>query len=125
MALFSEDARFLMNDLLSIGFAVRGNYAHGATTATNIVLAFEVNSADPLEALTGQNQNEAAAVTVLNSELPSWEYGGKITVASGAWAGIWTVGAHIGSDDSTTTLSVTKQKVVKIRSPGAEKLIGE
>lgn len=123
--MFENDAAFLMSDLLSMGFAVRGNYTHGATSYTNVYLVFEVNSADSLEAITGQNQNEAAAVTVLNTEVPNWGYGGKITVSSGAWAGTWTVGAHIGSDDSTTTLSVTKQSVVKIRSMGAEKLIGE
>lgn len=123
--MFQDDAAFLMSDLLNIGFAVRGNYAHGATSYTNVYLVFEVNSADSLEFISGQNQTVSASVTVLNSEVPNWEYGGKITVASGAWAGTWTVVAHIGSDDSTTTLSVTKQSVVKIRSVGAEKLIGE
>jgi hypothetical protein len=123
--MYQDDAAFLMADLLAIGFSVKGDYALGATTATGINLVFEIASADPLEAMTGQNQNESATVTVLRSELPAWDYGGKITVVSGAWAGVWTISGHVGSDDSTVILNVTKQKVTKIRSAGAEKLIGE
>ena len=120
----SDDADIIMSDLMGLGFATIGTYAHGATTVPNIRCVFEINNADQIEAITGQNQNEAAAVTVSYTDLPTWSYGGRITVASGPWAGVWTISAHIGSDDRTTTLSVTKQKAVKTRSPGVEKLIG-
>lgn len=123
--MLADDTDILMADLLSLGFAVRGTYTYGGTTIPNIICAFDISAANSIENITGQSRNESASLTVSKSQLSSWSYGGKITVASGPWAGEWTISAHTGNDDSSYTFEVTKQRAEQTRSPGVRRLIGE
>jgi hypothetical protein len=116
----AADVSALLTDLLGLGLACRATY--GAATITVAI----TNTGQPPEYdAMGEITRREGSITAALADMPAPLAGQQLVVASGPWAGIWTITSIDTIDDGAVELTARQDAKTSIRSPGGRRLPGE